>query len=231
MNRLSIIFIFLITSSTLQADTRPNSYSATYKLEIKNIEIGTIERSLVYGSDSTYVFQSKIEPRGLGRLISSISRQRISKGTLHEASFVPIQYTQQGSSNKRTYQLLFDYTANEVAITQASTINKSRLTNKVLDELVYQAQLQSDLLNGKEKFEYLVQKKSKQKFYIFENRGTDVITTTLGKFKCKKMVRAKDNSKKSTILWVAKKLGYAPVKIELVSKGKKTIILLDKFSF
>ena len=100
----------------------------------------------------------------------------------------------------------------------------------VLDELVYQAQMQVDLFNKEKKYEYLVQKKHKKKIYAFKVSKSEMVKTSFGNFLCQKMQRLTKNRHKTLTLWVSAQLDYVPVKIELLSKGERTIALLEKLS-
>jgi hypothetical protein len=158
--------------------------------------------------------------------VSSLSRTQISAGKFIGRQFIPTSYSLQSQRDERSYELEFDHTGLEATDSGV----KSRLTPILFDELSYQAQLRADLLHEINNYEYLVQKKHKQKLYTFRYEKTELIVTKLGKFICKKMVRITNNSGKSVKIWLAENLNYIPVKIEFLSKQKKTIAILASLS-
>jgi len=226
MYRLAIFFTCVFSPFCLQPSELHKNYSASYKLSAKNVEIGLIERTFSIEDNSNYRFLSTISTVGLGRLLSSLSRSQISTGKFTGGRFVPTDYSYQSANKKRSYELKLNQP--DVGITKSGL--KSPQKPVLLDQLSYQAQLQADLLNEVNSYEYLVQKRNKQKLYAFQHDKTELIITKLGQFMCKKMIRLTDSPGKSITIWVAEKLHYVPVKIELLAKGKKTVAILTKLS-
>lgn len=226
MYRLAIFFICVFAPLSTQAQELIQSYSASYKLSTKNIDIGLIEQKLSIKEDGDYRFLSIVSTAGVGKLFSSLSRTQISTGKYIDGQFTPISYSLQAQREKRSYELEFDrpdIRTNNIDV-------KPLLTPTLFDELSYQAQLRADLLNEINNYAYRVKKKNKQKLYTFRHEKTELVATKLGKFICKKMVRVTNSSGKAVKIWLAENLNYIPVKIELLSKQKKTTAILIKFS-
>ena len=226
MYRLTIFFICVFTPLYLQALELLQSYSASYKLSTRNIKIGLIEQKFSLEQNGDYRFLSTLSTAGVGRLVSSLSRTQVSAGSFNDGQFVPTSYSLQAQRDKRSYELEFDH----INLGTSNNGVRSSLKPTLFDELSYQAQLRADLLNEINNYEYLVQKKHKQKLYTFRHEKTELITTKLGVFMCKKMVRETGNPGKSVKIWLAENLNYIPVKIELHSKKKMTVAILMKFS-
>ena len=226
MCRLLIFFIYVLAPFSLHPFELLESYSASYRLSAKNIEIGLIEQKFSIEDDGNYQFASTLATVGIGKLISSLSRTQISTGKFIDGQFIPTHYSHHAQRDKRSYVLDFDHIN-----TVATDIEvRSRSTPKLFDELSYQSQLRADLLNNINDYEYLVQKKHKQKLYTFRHEKKELIATKLGTFMGKKMVRKTNNPGKSIKIWFAENLNYIPVKIELLSKKTITIAILTKFS-
>ncbi len=226
MHCFVIFFICIFAHFSLQSFEPLKSYSASYKLSTRNIEIGMIERNFWIKDDGNYQFSSTLSSAGIGKLISSLSRTQISTGKFNNGQFIPTSYTHKTQQDKRSYELDFDRVTARTSDTDLALAHNPI----VLDELSYQAQLRADLLYQVNKYEYLVQKKHKQKLYKFQRSKAELVTTTLGKFTCDKMIRVTNNPDKTIKIWIAEELGYIPVKIELTSNQKKTIAILTKIS-
>ena len=222
MYRLAIFFICLFTPLSPQALELLQSYSASYKLSTRNIKIGLIEQKFAREKNGDYLFLSTLSTAGVGKLVSSLSRTQVSAGNFIDGQVVPKSYSLQAQRDDRSYELADLGTANNGV--------RSSLKPTLFDELSYQAQMRADLLNEINNYEYLVQKKHKQKLYAFRHEKTELIPTKLGAFMCKKMVRKINNPGKSVKIWFAENLNYIPVKIELLSKQKMTIAILTKYS-
>ena len=222
MYRLAIFFICLFTPLSLQALELLQSYSASYKLSTRNIKIGLIEQKFALEKNGDYLFLSTLSTAGVGKLVSSLSRTQVSAGNFIDGQLVPNSYSLRAQRDERSYELADLGTANNGV--------RSSLKPTLFDELSYQAQMRADLLNEINNYEYLVQKKHKQKLYAFRHEKTELIPTKLGAFMCKKMVRKTNNPGKSVKIWFAENLNYIPVKIELLSKQKMTIAILTKYS-
>ena len=226
MYRLAIFFICVFASLSMQAQELLQSYSASYKLRTKNLEIGLIEQKLSIEENGDYRFLSILSTAGVGKLFSSLSRTQISTGKYIDGQFIPINYSLEAQRGKRSYKLEFDRSD-----LRTNNIDVRSLRTPILfDELSYQTQLRADLLNEVDNYEYRVKKKNKRKLYTFRHEKTELVATKLGKFMCKKMVRRTNSSGKSVKIWLAEDLHYIPVKIELLSKQKKTTAILMKLS-
>ena len=222
MYRLAIFFICVFTPLSLQALELLQSYSASYKLSTRNIKIGLIEQKFSLEQNGDYQFLSTLSTAGVGKLVSSLSRTQVSAGNFIDGQLVPNSYSLRAQRDERSYELADLGTSNNGV--------RSSLKQTLFDELSYQAQLRADLLNEINNYEYHVQKKHKQKLYTFRHEKTELVATKLGKFICKKMVRVTKSSGKAVKIWLAENLNYIPVKIELLSKHKKTTAILIKFS-
>ena len=190
-------------------------------------KLGTMSRRLDISVDGKYVFESRTETRGLVALFSKDQVVETSRGKLEGTRFVPERYDYVRTGSKRDYSLQFDYASGTVRRDDQANAWSAEMPAKLLDKLVYQAQLMVDLADAPVSLDYNIADKSKLKIYFIENLGSETVDTVAGRFSTIKMQRSKPDSKYRTTVWCARELGWLPVKVEYVDKkGRMTTALL-----
>lgn len=207
--------------------TGPSSYEAVYDLSRGVLKVGTMTRRMEVGTAGDYVFESRMETKGLAALFSGVRVVETSQGRIDAATFVPERYEYARNDGKRDYRLHFDYETGTVRRADARSDWSARIPAPTYDKLVYQAQLMLDLPAGPEVINYDIADKSKLKTYEIRNLGVETVETDSGRFEAVKLERASNDSKRRTRVWCAAALGWLPVKVEhRDKKGNTTTAVL-----
>lgn len=208
-------------------DTALRPYEAEYDLTRGMLRVGKMVRRLDVDAAGAYVFESRMETKGLAALFSGTRVIETSRGRIAAARFVPERYEYDRGDAKRDYRLQFDYDNGTVHRADARSDWSTAMPGPLFDKLVYQAQLMLDLPAGPATIQYAIADKSRLKTYEIRNLGNERVETEAGKFDAVLLERASAGSKRRTRVWCAAELGWLPVKVEhRDKKGNTTTALL-----
>ena len=166
--------------------------------------------------------------------IASVKEE--SEFSLNGNQLIPIRYGYQraGLIGKKDSFVEFDFEKNLYQHNKGT----STLIEKTLDMLSYQYQLKLDLkilsVSGEplKHLVYQVADTEKIKEYRFKALGEEIIKTPLGRILTLKIERIKKNdSERSTTLWLAKNHDYLLTKLQQSNDGKKFELNLESFTF
>lgn len=139
------------------------------------------------------------------------------------------QLKQNSIGKKKSELLEFDWSnlqAHHQTNKPAGTLD---IPANTFDKLTYQLKIRQDLLNGGEPGIYTVAEKRKLKEYGFILLGSEQLDTPVGKLNTVKIKRDRGaDSKRQTILWLAKDWDYLLVKIEQQEKGKNYEVVMTE---
>ncbi len=99
------------------------------------------------------------------------------------------------------------------------------LEKQVFDRVSHIIQLRSDLLAGKQLFDYDVSYKGKLHIYSYIEEKKEVLQTKMGALASIKLVRTKANGD-IFILWLCPELNYLPIKIAQYEQDKADVTLV-----
>lgn len=212
---LLLSVVFLLVAAPVSA---LHSFAAEYDLTRGSLRVGVMNRQLRISADQRYVFESKMETRGL---VALFARRRIvetSTGRVKNQRLIPERYSFDKRDNRKDYGLVFDYGANEVQRVDGARPWRAPLPPGVLDKLSYQAQMMVDIAAAPQSLHYVVAGRNDLDDYDIVNRGRDRVEIELGTFDTVVLERRKTGSKRRTTVWLAEKLAWMPVKVEYVEK-------------
>lgn len=174
-----------------------------------------MERQFFKQEDGSYTFRSESRTTGLIALFKKVHIIEESNWDFVDTTFTPLLYTYQQTKNKKERQvkISFDWSKNKI-INKVNDSTWHMQTEKgMLDKLLYQLMIMSDLKSGNIPNRYTVADGGKIKHYLFENLADEEIETPLGKFNTIKLELHKENSTLKTMIWCAYDLEFLPVKV------------------
>jgi hypothetical protein len=129
------------------------------------------------------------------------------------------RYSRTGGKKDKHVFLDFNWSAKQLKIDDKKQPWTLDIEAGILDKLVYQLALMSDLATQQKTFYYDIADGGKIKHYKITEVSREVITTPLGKINTIKLMRERNrpNDRKTT-LWCAPSLQYLPVKLEHTEK-------------
>lgn len=211
----------------------PDSFTALYTLHGKGMKLGEMERSFSQLQDGRYRFLSESKTTGF---ISFFRDDHIIEESIwrfDEEGFKPqtYSYDHTGGKKERHVRVVFDYETSSISNQLADNSWEMPLQENVLDKLLYQLVIMSDLTRNESELFYTIADGGRTKKYKMELLGEEFIDTPLGKIRSIKLQRHKPNSKRSTTLWCAPELHYLPIRVEYREKdGEITTAEIKKVS-
>ena len=222
--------IFLLHSAasfavSANGDNALQPFKVSYNLYSDDMKIGIMERFVARLDDGSYLFSS--ESRTIG-FISLFRKDRIietSRWKSVEGEFVPLSYTydHKGGKKDRSVKIDFNWEQQQIVNRVNNSTWHMQTEPGILDKLLYQLTIMTDLKSGLVPESYTVADGGKIKQYFFEYLNDEEIETPLGKFKTMKLARHKPNNDRTTWLWCAYELDFLPVKVvNTEKKGRLT---------
>ncbi len=208
-------------------------FSATYRLEMAGLEIGTIERSLAPEPGGRYRYRSESRATGLAKLLFD---DHLIEESLFAATATgprPAHYSSRYTGHKgpSTVNVRFDWRRSKIKNQKNDRRWELPLSASVFDKLLYQLAIMYDLRAGKRDLSYRIVDGHEIKTYRFLHLGTERVKTPLGVFDSVKIERRKENSKRRTTIWCAVRLGYLAVRLDnRDGKGRDVTALIDRLT-
>jgi hypothetical protein len=231
--RLVVSLITLLAAAEVPA-ALPEPFTAWYTLHTRGLTIGTMERRLEeVGSDGQYRYRSESRATGLVALFRDDRILEESRWMLENHQIRPLEYSYsyRGSKRSRTIKIVFDWQRGTITDQDNDNIWHIPIVPGVLDKLVYQLRIMSDLQRGARQLEYRIADKGTIKTYRFAILGEEDLSTPLGRLRTIKIERRKANSKRKTTFWCAPILSYLPVRAEYMENDSHLIsAMIEKMS-
>lgn len=174
-----------------------------------------MERQFFKKKDGSYTFRSESRTTGLIALFKKVHIIEESNWDFVDATFTPLLYTLQQTKNKKERQvkISFDWSNHKITNQVNDSVWHMQTEKGMLDKLLYQFTIMSDLKSGNIPNRYTVADGGKIKHYVFEHLADEEIETPLGKFNTIKLELHKENSTLKTMIWCAYDLEFLPVKV------------------
>ncbi|HET9679270.1 MAG TPA: DUF3108 domain-containing protein [Gammaproteobacteria bacterium] len=226
------IFILVITTAALHftavaqaADAPLPFYQATYEVSHGSIHAANTRFTLERGEKERYVYHSKAWPVGLLALFRDDVITEKSIFTLHDDDIRPLtfKYRHQGSDENRRQTLQFDWTADVVHSNYRGDKATIALESGMLDHLLVQLAVMRDVAANSLPEEYVVLDRNVVKHYQVKRTGKADVETQAGTFNTVIVQRLDDD--KTVLFWLAPKLNYVPVRMELREPDESTITM------
>ncbi|MGI9229548.1 MAG: DUF3108 domain-containing protein [Gammaproteobacteria bacterium] len=231
MPKIITALIILLSSLAGQAEPQlsrlsPPVFEVQYNLYRSGAKIARIQRRISQLENSQFEYSSETKTIGVVSLFRKDHIIEKSIWDFHDNIPKPGFYSYQhtGGKKDRAVSIRFDW--DEFRITNTINGDAWQMPTEpaAMDKLLYQVALMLDLEAGNSVFSYSIADGGKIKNYTFEKLGSETIKTSLGEFDTIKMIRYKDNGKRSVTFWCAKALRFLPVRVENIEKsGKKTV--------
>ncbi|MGK0297888.1 MAG: hypothetical protein ACI9XC_001505 [Gammaproteobacteria bacterium] len=137
------------------------------------------------------------------------------------------EYDRSGTKKPRNVTVKFDWVKNQITNSINGSSWKMPAEEGVIDKLLYQYFIMLDLQQGKSNLQYQIADGGKEKTYIFEIIGEEIIDTPMGKLRTIKLIRRRKDSDRTSIFWSAPDMNFLPVKLEITDEGEKTTVVIN----
>jgi Protein of unknown function (DUF3108) len=203
----------LATSQFANADElKPFEASYAWFWHGMNVAVSTLKLEQQH---DTWVYASKSDPRGIGRMFSERpTQQSIMRVT--QADVRPLHYKADDgtSSAKRDADVQFDWEHNRVTGVYEGVKVDMPVQPGIQDDLSVQIALMVELLAGRTPDQFLMIDKNTVREYRYTREGEESLTTPLGKLDTVIYRSQKKGSPRVTRFWCAPSRGYIPLRVE-----------------
>jgi hypothetical protein len=213
--------IALATSQLASADElKPFQASYAWFWHGMNVAVSTLKleqtaRAPDAGAGDTWIYASKSDPRGIGRMFSERpTQQSILRVT--ESGVRPLHYKADDgtSSTKRDADVQFDWEHNRVTGVYEGVQVDMPLQPGIQDDLSVQIALMVELLAGRTPDQFLLLDKNSVREYRYTREGEESLSTPLGQLDTVIYRSQKKGSPRVTRFWCAPSRGYIPLRVE-----------------
>ncbi|MBT3428243.1 MAG: DUF3108 domain-containing protein [Gammaproteobacteria bacterium] len=218
----------MIPVTLAQPAEGPKGFKVTYKADYMGLPISAKGiRQLEVAASGQYLLKSSAT--SLFADVEEISAFQLQNGTARPEAY---RYQRTGLGKNKKVQLRFDWLANTVTDLLNNTQFPLEPGSTTSDKLLYQFQLQADLLRAArqqtlpEGFEYTVFDEGRLKQYQFQIVGKEMLSTKLGQIKTWKIKRSNSATDRSTTLWMAPEYEFMLVRFEQTGKDNKGFSLM-----
>jgi Protein of unknown function (DUF3108) len=226
---LFLLYLLLYTSFCRADNEIPGFFEVNYTLYSNDTKIGLMERRFFQEDDGNYAFRSESKTTGFISFFRKDHIVEVSNWGFIDSSFKPLLYKYQhtGGKKDRDVEISFNWDTGKIKNRVNDSTWNMQTEPGILDKLLYQLTIMSDLSAGIVPESYTIADGGKIKQYKFTRIAEEILKTPLGEFKTIKILRQKLNSKRDTFLWCAYDLGFLPVKvINTEKKGRLTTAII-----
>jgi hypothetical protein len=205
--------VALATSRIASADEL-KPFEASYAWFWHGMNVAVSKLKLEQQQD-TWVYASKSDPRGIGRMFSERPTQQ-STMRVTEAGVRPLHYKADDgtSSTKRDADVQFDWENNRVTGIYEGVKVDMPLQPGIQDDLSVQIALMVELLAGRTPDQFLLLDKNSVREYRYTREGEESLSTPLGQLDTVIYRSQKKGSPRVTRFWCAPSRGYIPLRVE-----------------
>lgn len=217
---LALCCLIPLTGHTESTDFL-TAFEVEYSVGNNFVTAGTARLSLKK-EGAIWIYTLTTLPSGIFKLAGKGKIEEISVLLLEGNALRPQRYSyRQDEETKRSVDAWFDWAENKLKYTRRGTDGVVDLNDRILDRLSVTLKVRERLRAGFEQLEIQTFDDGRIKNMIFENQGTETLSTELGETETIRVKsHNKDGSKRrETTTWFAPELDYVPIKIEQHKEG------------
>jgi hypothetical protein len=190
-------------------------FDASYEWIWHNMTVAVSTLHLERQGD-TWVYRSKSEPRGIGRMLSDRpTLESVMKVT--DDGVRPISYKADDgtSSTKRDANVQFDWEHHRMTgINEDAKVDMTPIPPGIQDDLSVQIALMVELLRGRTPDKFSLLSGNSVREYHYSRDGEETLKTPVGTIETIIYKSEKQYSPRITRFWCAPSLGYIPLRVQ-----------------
>lgn len=210
---LALLTLALAASASASTDElKPFQASYTWIYHGMTVAVSSLD---LEHEDANWVYRSKSEPRGIGRLFSERPVQE-SVMQITADGVRPLSYKADDgtSSTKRDANVQFDWQNNRVTGVYEDAKIDMPIPPGMQDDLSVQIALMVELLRGHTPDKFSLISGNSVREYRYSRDGEETLTTPVGTIQTIIYRSEKQYSPRATRFWCAPSLGYIPLRVE-----------------
>ena len=204
----------LVLTATASADEL-KPFEASYDWIWHGMTVAVSTLQLEHQGGDKWVYRSKSEPRGIGRMFSERPTQE-SVLTVTDGGVRPLSYKAEDgtSATKRDANVEFDWQHNHISGIYEDAKVDMPIPPGIQDDLSVQIALMVELLRGHTPDKFSLLSGGATREYRYSRDGEETLSTPLGSIPTVIYRSEKQNSPRVTRFWCAPSLGYIPLRVQ-----------------
>jgi hypothetical protein len=221
LNALILALVFSTATAAAFADEL-KPFEASYKWIWHGMTVAVSTLRLERQNDK-WVYRSKSEPRGIGRVFSERPIQE-SVLKVTDEGVRPLSYKADDgtSSTKRDANVQFDWEHMQMSGVYEDTKVDMQMPPGIQDDLSVQIALMVELLRGHTPDKFVLLSGNSVREYQYSRDGEETLETAIGTIPTIIYRSEKQYSPRVTRFWCAPSLGYIPLRVQQ-KKGKDDV--------
>ncbi len=226
--------VLLLAGPCLAGENDPYpAFVASYDANANGLSIGTVQVSLTDEGGNEYLYRQESVSTGIAALFGNKSSTQESRWRYRNGHIQVLDYRsrRRGGDDDDNEHLIFDWGTMRVKNTGAGEHWDIPLPEDAVDRLIMQLAMLFDLRNGKTELRYQVPRQGRIKIYTFGLVSEETIDLASASYRTLKIERKNENRDQS-LVWIAPKLNYFPVRfLKHKKSGVKIELVLRKLEF
>jgi hypothetical protein len=226
---LAVGFVYvLLISLALGAPIQP--FKLDYNIKLSGIVLGQATSELRKERGDHYVYEKVAKANALAKwfvsdVVTERSEWQLVDGRPQSRRF---DYTEIDGSEEKRESIVFDWSRNKASMSWDNQAREMDISPNTLDRLTLELRAVMDIRSSARQYEYQVAGKGRVKTRRFVPAGVERIELPAGSFASVKYRLVRDDSKRrSTMFWLAKELGYLPVRMEHHDNKKNFVVVME----
>lgn len=214
LTRLILVLLLAIPSAAAMADElKPFEVSYRWMWHGMTVAVSTLQ--LQRQDDGKWIYRSKSEPRGIGRMFSERPIQE-SVLEVTDEGVQPLSYKADDgtSSTKRDANVQFDWEHKRVTGVYEDNKIDMPIPPGIQDDLSVQIALMVELLRGHTPDKFVLLSGNSVREYRYSRDGEETLKTPMGDIQTIIYRSEKQYSPRVTRFWCAPSLGYIPLRVQ-----------------
>ncbi len=214
LTRLILGLLLAIPSAAALADEL-KPFEVSYKWIWHGMGVAVSTLQLQRQDDGKWIYRSKSEPRGIGRMFSERPIQE-SVLEVTDEGVRPLSYKADDgtSSTKRDADVRFDWEHKRVTGVYEDNKVDMPMPPGIQDDLSVQIALMVELLRGHTPDKFVLLSGSSVREYRYSRDGEETLKTPVGTVQTVIYTSEKQYSPRVTRFWCAPSLGYIPLRVQ-----------------
>lgn len=225
---LACSLLWMSNTMAIASPAVPQPFVATYAVTFRGLNGGTLRMELRPGDKAgQYIFETRANPSALASFF--ISKNAVERSVLEATAdgLRPISwFADDGKSgHEDDGKLAFDWAAQRVTGESEGKPVSLPTEPGMQDRMSMQVAVMASLQQGKEPGEIAMLNDEHIRRYSYTRTGNATMDTAIGKVDTVIYESTRPNSNRLSRMWHAPSLGYVPVRLEQVRKGKVETVM------
>lgn len=228
---IPILLFITLGLFSLTATALPKAFTATYSVSKSRLMLGEMNLVLSY-DNQTYHYKKTSKARGFAALFSGDKVVETTQGRFQGNYLQPQHYLFHHTSKRknRKDQIQFN-SAQQVTGKYKDNSYKLTIPKGTLDRASLELALARDVSANKSQLSYNIVERGKVKTYHIRRAGNEVLNIGNKQYHVQKLVVPHSSKNRQTVFWLAKELGYMPIRIDHTEKGSTIVTQMKRFQF